>query len=181
MVPTVSRDLTILGVGLALAVVSQTTVIAIGSIGAIVLLVVRAVGLGQQISTALQALSDRQASLNQISTAIERYRRAAPSTTGRPAPRLEVVRFEDVWFTYPSTSEPTLAGVDLTLRPGSVVGIVAATPPASRRSFTCCSGSPNPLGAGSPSMTSTSATSPSPAGSARFRWCRRIPLCSTGR
>ncbi|NGM11565.1 ABC transporter ATP-binding protein [Verrucosispora sp. WMMA2044] len=124
MVPTVSRDLTILGVGLALAVVSQTTVIAIGSIGAIVLLVVRAVGLGQQISTALQALSDRQASLNQISTAIERYRRAAPSTTGRPAPRLEVVRFEDVWFTYPSTSEPTLAGVDLTLRPGSVVGIV---------------------------------------------------------
>ncbi|NLU78514.1 ABC transporter ATP-binding protein [Micromonospora sp. HNM0581] len=127
IVPAFSRDLTVLGVGLALAVVSQTSVITVGSIGAIVLLVVRAVGFGQQISTALQGLSDRQASLDRISTTVERYRRAAPTTAGCPAPRLEVVRFTDVWFTYPSAGEPTLTGVDLTLRPGEVVGIVGGS------------------------------------------------------
>ncbi|MFV2103507.1 ATP-binding cassette domain-containing protein [Micromonospora sp. LOL_024] len=124
IVPTLSRDLTILGAGMALAIVSQTSVIAIGSVGAIVLLMVRAVGLGQQISTAVQGVSDRQASLDRINAAIGRYRRAAPTTTGRPAPRLDVVQFEDVWFTYPSAPEPTLTGIELTLRPGEVVGLV---------------------------------------------------------
>jgi ABC-type multidrug transport system fused ATPase/permease subunit len=41
-------------------------------------------------------------------------------TAGRPP----LVRFEDVWFSYPGSGDPVLAGLNLDIRPGEVLGIV---------------------------------------------------------
>jgi ATP-binding cassette subfamily B protein len=41
-----------------------------------------------------------------------------------PSPTRGEITLEDVWFTYPTATRPTLAGISLTLRPGEVVGLV---------------------------------------------------------
>ncbi|GAA1312821.1 thiol reductant ABC exporter subunit CydD [Pseudonocardia xinjiangensis] len=46
--------------------------------------------------------------------------RESPGTAARPGPAPEI-RFHDVGFVHPGRSEPALAGVDLTLRPGATV------------------------------------------------------------
>ncbi len=121
------------------------TFFAIGYVGAIALVVVRAIRGESTVGDVLLAMNLAQQVSGQVSGVassvtwvaglfriadryvwLEDYASKLPQREGTPAPKAlhEGIRFENVGFTYPGTEERVLQGVDLFLPAGSTVAFV---------------------------------------------------------
>jgi ATP-binding cassette, subfamily B, bacterial len=126
VVPACVRHGSIVGVAAYLGTLGQLSTLAVGSLGATVLLIVRAIGYGQQVSAAIGSLADRETHLKRLGDALDRYRPSTPAGV-RPATPVGVVEVSDLWFRHPAADLPVLRGVTMTVRPGEAVGIVGAS------------------------------------------------------
>jgi ATP-binding cassette subfamily B protein len=124
LVPATTRDVTVIFVAVGLGILTETSSVGVGALGAMGLLLVRAIGYGQQVSGAVQTLADRRAHRELLAAALDRYDRSAPPTGGQRLDGVGTVRFEHVSFTYPGAQRPALRDVNLVVEPGEVVGVV---------------------------------------------------------
>ncbi|HZB32630.1 MAG TPA: ABC transporter ATP-binding protein, partial [Streptosporangiaceae bacterium] len=132
--------------GMAMQVAGQA-IFALAYVGALILLVSRAingqatlgdvvlvVALTGQINQQLSRVLGNVGSLQRMARAVGRYRWlraevepdvAASGAVHDPPERLEQgIELQNVSFSYPETSRPALADVNLSLRAGSVIGLV---------------------------------------------------------
>jgi ABC-type multidrug transport system fused ATPase/permease subunit len=94
-----------------------------GSLGGVVLLLVRAGTTGQMVQTAYQALSQSVPFIQRTDDAARRYAESAPVDGGQPLPRVQSVAFEGVSFAY-NPGRPVLSDITFEMAGGEVVGII---------------------------------------------------------
>lgn len=109
---------------LAGLVVSGTTHVA--SLGAVVLLLVRAGTYGQQFQGSHQLLKQVLPYVERIQAAQQRYAEAKPATGQLGLERVDTLTFEEVHFAY-DPARPTLSDIDFEVTRGEAVGIVGPT------------------------------------------------------
>jgi ABC-type multidrug transport system fused ATPase/permease subunit len=98
----------------------------VASLGAVVLLLVRAGGYGQQAQGAYQALRQSVPSLERIQEVQRRYDENVPRTGTEPLEEVRALAFEDVSFAY-EAARPVLFDVDFEVAAGETIGVVGPT------------------------------------------------------
>ncbi len=93
------------------------------SLGAVVLLLVRAGNNGQQAQTAYQGLRQSLPFIERLQAAEERYAQSAPLDGGALLPRIESLAFERVTFAY-RAARPVLSEISFAVAGGEAIGIV---------------------------------------------------------
>jgi ATP-binding cassette subfamily B protein len=93
------------------------------SLGAVVLLLVRAGNNGQQAQTSYQGLRQSLPFIERLQAAEERYAQSAPLDGGRLLPRIESLAFERVTFAY-RAERPVLSEISFAVAGGEAIGIV---------------------------------------------------------
>jgi ABC-type multidrug transport system fused ATPase/permease subunit len=95
----------------------------VASLGAVVLLLIRAGAYGQQVQASYQTYRANRPFVERVQD-IERQYSASVTVSGpRPLPRIESVAFESVSFSY-TVGRPVLTDVDFEVRGGETIGIV---------------------------------------------------------
>jgi ATP-binding cassette, subfamily B, bacterial len=94
-----------------------------GSLGAIVLLLVRAGTTGQTAQGAYQALSQSLPFIERTQDAVQRYLESSPIDGGQPLPRVRTLAFENVSFAY-DPGRPVLSDISFEIAGSEVVGII---------------------------------------------------------
>jgi ATP-binding cassette subfamily B protein len=125
--PTLIRDCTVAVVIVAVAVVVSRGEVSLPSLGAAVLLLLRALSYAQSIAGISAQLQERAAHLERIRGFVDRWTASARAAGRRPCPRVDEVALESVSYTYPGRSRPALADVSLALEPGEQIGVVGRT------------------------------------------------------
>jgi len=111
--------LLICGIGLLTTVTRSS----IAAIGAVMLLLLRALTYGQQTQSLFQALNELSPSLDHVSRRIELYQ-GSPVTSGdTPVASIRQLELEDVSFEY-LPDRPVLRGVSGTIEAGEAIGII---------------------------------------------------------
>ncbi|MFL5514809.1 MAG: ABC transporter ATP-binding protein, partial [Gemmatimonadales bacterium] len=95
----------------------------IGSLGAIVLLLLRGAQNGQFVQTCYQTLQQTMPFLDRLREAERRYADSALHDAGRELARVTTLGFDDVSFAY-TRARPVLEGVSFTVAAGEAIGIV---------------------------------------------------------
>jgi ABC-type multidrug transport system fused ATPase/permease subunit len=98
----------------------------LASLGAVVLILVRASTYGQQITSANHALIQSVPYLDRLYGALERYRRSAGPDSGSALPRLETLAFDKVTFGY-RLGQPVLKDISFDVRAGEAIGVIGPT------------------------------------------------------
>jgi ATP-binding cassette, subfamily B, bacterial len=93
------------------------------SLGAIVLLLMRAGQSGLQVQTAYQSLSQSIPFIERTQDAESLYLQSSPADGGKPLPRMRALAFENVSFGY-RPERPVLANVSFEVREGEAIGII---------------------------------------------------------
>jgi ABC-type multidrug transport system fused ATPase/permease subunit len=93
------------------------------SLGAVVLLLVRAGNNGQQAQTSYQGLRQSLPFIERLQAAEERYAQSAPLDGGALLPRVASLAFERVSFAY-RTERPVLSEISFAVAGGEAIGIV---------------------------------------------------------
>jgi ATP-binding cassette, subfamily B, bacterial len=124
VVPAMTRDVTIVGVAVGLWALGATAGTPIGSLGASVALLVRAIGYGQQVSAAAHGLAERRAHRERLDRALARLGADPAGDGDAPLSHVGPVGLHDVGLRYPDAGAPALEGITTTFGPGQLVGIV---------------------------------------------------------
>lgn len=95
----------------------------VASLGAVVLLLVRAGNNGQQVQGAYQGLRQSLPFVERLQEAQRRYEQSAPQDGDLPLPKVRTVAFEHVSFAY-RPDRPVLSDVSFEVHGGEAVGIV---------------------------------------------------------
>lgn len=95
----------------------------VGSLGAVVLLLMRAGQNGQQVQTCYQGLSQALPFVERIQEATRRYAESSPEEGQRPLAKVETVAFEDVSFAY-RPGRPVLSDISFEMAGSEAVGII---------------------------------------------------------
>lgn len=106
-----------------LAVTYAAGVTGLGSIGAVVLIMIRSLSYAQAVQSSIQSLHVAAPLLEVLRDEQERYRAAGVSHEGAPLDRVDTVAFEEVSFAY-VPGRPVLHDISFELRRGEAVGIV---------------------------------------------------------
>ena len=122
-VPAIYQSVALLMLVLALIVVSLSTQSNIASLGAIVLVLVRAQTYAQQVQSAISSLDEKAPFMNELADSINRYLKAAEDPGTIPVDRVEELELRDVRFSYDGKAE-VLHGVSFSLGRGQSLGIV---------------------------------------------------------
>jgi ATP-binding cassette subfamily B protein len=93
------------------------------SLGAVVLLIVRAGSYGQQVQGAYQGLRQSLPFIERLQDAAKRYRDSSPLDGGAPLASVQSVAFDQVSFAY-RDSRPVLSGISFEVARGEAVGII---------------------------------------------------------
>jgi ATP-binding cassette, subfamily B, bacterial len=93
------------------------------SLGAIVLLLMRAGQSGLQVQTAYQSLSQSIPFIERTQDAESLYLQSSPTDGGKPLPRMRALAFENVSFGY-RAERPVLANVSFEVKEGEAIGII---------------------------------------------------------
>ena len=112
--------LTVLG---GLALLNATGAGDVGSLGAIVLLMVRAGSYGQQAQTSYQIILQAYPFVDRMRAATAAYDADRPRSGGRELSAVAAIGFEGVGYSY-RAGEPVLAGIDFEAVRGEALGIV---------------------------------------------------------
>jgi ATP-binding cassette subfamily B protein len=124
LVPGVYQSTIYLLVLAALAGIYTTTGgTQIASLGAVVLLLVRAGTYGQQAQSAYQSLRQTLPYLDRLRQAEERYAASTPAPGELPLEEVRILTFEKVCFAY-EPGQPALSDVDFAIAGGEAIGIV---------------------------------------------------------
>lgn len=122
-VPTLYQSMALFMLVLALVVVSLGSQSNLASLGAIVLVLVRAQTFAQQVQSAISSLDEKAPFMNELADSIGTYVAAAEDPGSVPFDRIDSLEFRDVRFSYDSKTE-VLRGVSFGLERGQSVGIV---------------------------------------------------------
>lgn len=95
----------------------------LASLGAAVLMLVRAATYGQQMQGAYHALGQVLSYLDRLEGAIQRYRESTPADGDRPLPAIRSIAFDQAGYAYHS-GRPVLHEVSFSVQAGEAIGIV---------------------------------------------------------
>jgi len=95
----------------------------VASLGALILLLVRAGSYGQAVEGTYQSLLQSLPYLDRVRDAEDRYANSAAREGRRPLDVVETIVLEDVWFGY-DRAHPVLRGAELAVLNGEATGIV---------------------------------------------------------
>lgn len=121
--PVVYSGLAFGAVALALWAISFSDSLAVGSVGAVMLVILRSLSYGQAVQVASAAINSSLPYLDLIEAELERLGAAQLRTGGDPIGTIGSLAFDDVHFSY-QPDEPVLRGLSFEIRPGEVVGVV---------------------------------------------------------
>jgi ATP-binding cassette subfamily B protein len=94
-----------------------------GSLGAVVLILIRASTNGQSVQSAYQGLAQAMPFIERTQEAERRYRESIPVAGARPLPRVATLAFEDVSYSY-RPGRPVLSDISFEVGGGEVVGVI---------------------------------------------------------
>ncbi|MGI5951027.1 MAG: ABC transporter ATP-binding protein [Brooklawnia sp.] len=121
--PHVYMSLAYGAVLVGVAVLTLAASIDLGVVGAVMLLMLRSLSYGQQLSTASAAIAAYLPFLEGVEETVQRYSsNQAPTGTARPA-SVVPLEMKDVAFSYQS-DRPALADVTFRLEPGEALGVI---------------------------------------------------------
>ncbi len=124
LVPSLFQGLIYLTVVAGLGVLYATDATQVASLGAVVLLLIRAGTYGQQVQSSYQAVKQALPFVERLERATDRYHgETDPGDHDEPLPAVERIDFDDVSFAYQPGS-PVLSDVTFSVSKGEVVGIV---------------------------------------------------------
>jgi ATP-binding cassette subfamily B protein len=126
LIPGIYQSLIYLLVAVALLALDATGSGRVATLGAVVLLLVRAGSYGQQVQGAYQYVRQALPFLDRVEDAQRRYAAAVSVAGDRPLRGIESLGFEDVCFSYES-DQPVLTGIDFGISRREAVGIVGPT------------------------------------------------------
>ncbi|MEI8238629.1 MAG: ABC transporter ATP-binding protein [Actinomycetota bacterium] len=121
------RDLASMFLVLSVAVLYLSSNAALPSVGTVVVLVVRAVGMAAVLQGNNQQLREGVPSLDTLNVRVESLEAARASTGGRTIDHIGVVEVHDVSYQYDRTdpnSDHAISGVSLRIEPGEVIGLI---------------------------------------------------------
>jgi len=95
----------------------------VADLGAVVLILVRALSYSQQMQTSYHSLVETGPYLEELQDRQALYEASFAPEGGTDVDHIGRIRFDDVWFSYRS-GEPVLKGVSFEIEPGEAVGIV---------------------------------------------------------
>jgi ATP-binding cassette subfamily B protein len=95
----------------------------VGSLAAVVLVLLRAGTAGQLVQGAYQGLAQALPFIERTQEAVERYEASAPVYGEQPLPRVDDLKFERVSFAY-SADRPVLTDLSFEVSGGEVIGII---------------------------------------------------------
>lgn len=122
-VPALYQSVALLMLVLALAVVSLVDATRIAALGAVVLILVRALTYGQQVQTAITSVDERIPYMHRLADAIELYTANPVQDGTEPLPSVERIGMDHVSFSYVPGTE-VLHGLSFEVSRGDAVGIV---------------------------------------------------------
>ena len=153
----------------------------VADLGAVVLILVRALSYSQQMQSSYHSLVETGPYLEELQERQALYEASFSPEGGVEVDHIGRMRFEDVWFSY-RAGEPVLKGVTFDVEPGEAVGIVG---PVRQRQVHDGAAAAAPAEPGrrtrSRSTASTPPTSRSTRGTAAWRSSPRSPACSGAR
>ncbi len=123
LVPTLFQSLVYLTVVAGLAILYASGSSDVASLGAVILIMVRAGTYGQQVQSCYQTILQALPFVERLQNEIARYEHEAVPSPVTPLPQISTIRFDDVHFTY-RPAEPVLAGISFEARRGDSIGIV---------------------------------------------------------
>jgi ATP-binding cassette subfamily B protein len=121
--PNVYQSLVYLILVAGLAAVYETGAGQFGSLGAVVLLLVRAGGYGRQFQSSYLVVRQTLPFVERVQDAERRYLASSPFAGAVPLTRVETLAFEDVSFAY-LPDRPVLSKVSFKVAGGEAIGIV---------------------------------------------------------
>ncbi|MGI8536743.1 MAG: ABC transporter ATP-binding protein [Mycobacteriales bacterium] len=123
MTPVVYQSVALLVLVLSLASAYAADVGGIGDLSAVIVLLVRAIGYGQQVNTAIQQAGEVAPYLADVLASEQAFRAAQAMPGAAPTPNLQRISFEGVSYRYP-TGEEVLHDLTFTVDIGQKIGIV---------------------------------------------------------
>jgi ATP-binding cassette, subfamily B, bacterial len=123
LAPNIYQSLIFLIIVLGLVGLNAAGAEHVASLGAVVLLLVRAGTYGQQIQSGYQFIRQALPFVERLQEAERRYVASSPVTGSQPLPRVRALAFEDVSFAY-QPGRPVLSGVSFEVNSGEAVGVV---------------------------------------------------------
>ncbi|MFZ4719237.1 MAG: ABC transporter ATP-binding protein [Ilumatobacteraceae bacterium] len=126
LVPHLYTTLAFVALVGALALASWSDVANIGSLGAVMLVMLRSLAYGQQLQVGWAVVTTAGPYVQQLEAEIESYRASPAVAGGEPVGTVGAIELRGVGFEYVA-DRPVLQDVDLTIAPGEVVGFVGAS------------------------------------------------------
>lgn len=122
-VPALYQSIALLVLVLALGAIAVVGTGDMATLGAVVLILVRAVTYGQRVQTSITSLDEKLPFMQHLADAIERYE-AVPQRSGRGVlTRIDELTMNDVSYSY-GEGQRTLSSMTFTVPRGEIVGIV---------------------------------------------------------
>nr|WP_245349487.1 ABC transporter ATP-binding protein [Brachybacterium fresconis] len=122
-VPALYQSTALLILVIALLVVSLAGTQSVTTLGAVVLMLVRAVTYGQRVQTSLTTIDEKVPFMLHLADAIEQYEKHAEVPGSTPLGSIENLEFRDVSYEY-TPGKKALENVSFSVKMGEVVGIV---------------------------------------------------------
>jgi ATP-binding cassette, subfamily B, bacterial len=123
LTPNLYQSLMYLLLIAGLAVISLSSSGHVASLGAVVLLLVRAGTYGQQIQGSFQSLRQSLPFVERLQEATRRYEESAPQWGSEPVEGVQTVAFENVSFAYKS-GRPVLKELSFEVNGGETIGVI---------------------------------------------------------
>lgn len=123
LVPHLYTTLAFLALVGALALASWSDTANIGSLGAVMLVMLRSLSYGQQLQVSWAVITTAGPYVEELEGQIRSYADAAVVDAGEPLDRVGTLQFRDVSFEY-TPGNPVLTGIDVSIEAGEVVGII---------------------------------------------------------
>jgi ATP-binding cassette, subfamily B, bacterial len=121
--PTLYQTSALLLLISGIAVVTSITESSLAAIGAVMLLLLRALTYGQQTQSLFQNLNDLVPYLDHVTHQIDLYEASPTLSGGAPVPQIGRLHLDTVDYEY-LPGRPVLRGVSGTIQPGEAVGII---------------------------------------------------------
>jgi ABC-type multidrug transport system fused ATPase/permease subunit len=123
LVPNLYQSFIFLIIVLGLAALHLADLGRVASLGAVVLLLVRAGTYGQQLQTAWQQVRQALPFVERLQSAERAYLESAPVSLDRPLDRFDGLSFRGVTYAY-QRERPVLTGIDFEVNAGEAIGII---------------------------------------------------------